>query len=369
MNKTLQHLALVSGAFTFTLIILECALRFANYNPFGEFFENEGRAVFIRPSANPQRIFEATPNAKGNGWGTSISINRYGFRGAEYSVEKPSGTYRIAVLGDSITFGNNLPPDKNYPAMLEKLFAKNNQHVEVLNLALGGYDTLQEVATLEDIGLQFKPDLVIVGYCINDIGIASGNLNYIKRLQNYGNPVYRSRLAQFIRVQLDRIELINFTNTANTRESFDAFYKNSLADIDGDKELDKKMADLSALINNTPGKYLFARDYTQKDHIQHLRYGFEKLKQLQNEHGFAVSVLIIPYLREDDKNSPIYKAVYDIVRHEAIHLDFSTINLYPTFKQAGLEKLILKKNDGVHPNEHGHEIMATEIYKKISSDK
>jgi len=34
-----------------------------------------------------------------------------------------------------------------------------------------------------------------------------------------------------------------------------------------------------------------------------------------------------------------------------------------------LEKLILKKNDGVHPNEHGHEIMATEIYKKISSDK
>ncbi len=366
LNKNVYNAGLLIGSLVFIFIILECVLRAISYNPFGEFFENEGRAVFIQPSKNKTRLFEATPNSRGYGWGTQISINRYGFRGRDYSLEKPKDVYRIVVLGDSITFGNNLPADQNYPAVLEKNFLKSNRPVEVLNLGLGGYDTLQEVATLEDIGLQFSPDLVILGYCINDIGIASGNLNYIKRLKNYGQPIYRSRLAQFIRVQLDRIELIAYDKSANSTENFDTAYKNSLADISNDNDLNNKIKTLEKLLSNVPEKTVFTRDYTEASHIQRLRYALEQLKALQQKHSFAVTVLVIPYLLEDNKSQTIYQAVYRIVEHEITRLHFSVINPYHEFSEAGFKNLILKKNDGVHPNAKGHEIMANVLYKNIN---
>jgi hypothetical protein len=182
---------LVPASLLVLVMLLEGALRLMGFNPFGEFIASEGRAIFIQPSDNPMRIFEPTPGSSGTGWGTEISINSHGFRGPEIAVKKPAGVKRIAVIGDSITFGNNLPPGHEYPAQLQQLFDDENKNVEVLNLGLGGYDTLQEVATLEEVGLQFSPDVVVLGYCINDIGVASGNLNYVKRLQRYGkNPLF-----------------------------------------------------------------------------------------------------------------------------------------------------------------------------------
>jgi len=369
LKKYLYNTGLFFGSLIVVLGILECALRIAGYNPFGEFFENEGRSVFIQPSPDAQRIFEAAPNTQGKGWGTDISINSHGFRGREYALAKPQDVYRIVVLGDSITFGNNLPENKNYPARLENIFINNGKQAEVLNLGLGGYDTLQEVATLQDVGLQFSPDRVILGYCINDIGIASGNLNYIKRLKNYGQSIYRLRLAQFVRVQLDRIELIEYEKSANTTENFDATYKNSLADISHDDELKNKIQALETLLNQRQGKFLFARDYTEANHIQRLRYALEQLKSLQEKNHFAVTILVIPYLMEDNDSQPIYQAIYQIIEHEMTRLGFSVINPYVDFSKAGFKNLILKKNDGVHPNAQGHEIMADALYKNISTQK
>ena len=36
-------------------------------------------------------------------WGHLVENNRYGFREREFQTPKPSGTYRIMVLGDSLT--------------------------------------------------------------------------------------------------------------------------------------------------------------------------------------------------------------------------------------------------------------------------
>ena len=369
LKNALFNAGLIAASLVFLSLALEVVLRFANYNPFGEFFENERRAVFIQPSQNPLRIFEAAPDTTGEGWGTHITINHAGFRGRDYPAQKPINTYRVVVIGDSIAFGNNLPEDKNYPAVLEKMFAKSGRSVEVLNLALGGYDTLQEVATLEDIGLAFSPDLVVLGYCINDIGVASGNKNYIQRLQNYGSPVYHSRLAQFIRVQLDRIELIEYSKAANTGKNFGSTYKNTQSDISSDVVLNKKMQALGKLLDETPGKYFFTRDYADQTHMQRLRYGLERLGALQKKNSFGVVVLFTPYLLEDKTSQPIYQAVYAIIEHEITRLGFSALNLYRPLANAGFENVILKKNDGVHPNELGHEIIAKELYQTITIKK
>jgi lysophospholipase L1-like esterase len=364
-KSRLANMTLAVVSLLFLLLLLEGLLRAFHYNPFGEILKNESRAIFIRPSKNPQRIFEATPNTSGQGWGTQVTINRFGFRGRNYAVDKPPDTYRIVVIGDSITFGNNLPPDANYPALLEKRFAASGKKVEILNLALGGYDTLQEVATLEDVGLQFHPDLVLIGYCINDIGIASGNLNYIKRLQKYGDPVYHLRLAQWIRVQMDRIEEEQFTETANMPASFHDTYKNTMADISQDDALPSLMKQLSDELAKPGIHAVFTGDYTNDDHIRRLRFALEKLHTLQTTANFKVSTIIFPYLLEKPENHTAYQLSYQIVEHEMQRLGFSVIDIDTPFVSAGLEHLLLRDNDGIHPNALGHRIVAETLYQAL----
>src|SRR5688572_31304238 len=54
-----------------------------------------------------------------DGWfaGVPVRINALGFRDRRnYLLEKPPGTFRIFVLGDSVTFGHGTLDDTTYPA-------------------------------------------------------------------------------------------------------------------------------------------------------------------------------------------------------------------------------------------------------------
>lgn len=365
-NGIVSGIAISIASVLLLFVIIEVILRLVNYNPIGRLTDDE-RAIFIRPSANPARIYEATPNTTGRGWGTEISINSHGFRGNEYAVEKPPGIFRIVVIGDSIAFGNGLVAGTEFPAVLEKQYREAGQAVEVLNLALGGYDTLQEIATLEDIGLKFKPDLVILAYCINDIGVASGNAHYIESLKKYQSPLYKLRTAQLIQIQIDRIMMIRYTEKANDKQQFYITYRDQLADISDDSELAARQDHLQRILASSPAKYPFTYDYTDAVHVQRLRFSLQKLHALQQASGFRAMAVMTPYLLEDEISQPAYEAVYGIVAHEFERLGIPLIDFYSPFKKAGLSSLLNKKNDGVHPNASGHEIIAKEIYRTIST--
>ena len=107
------------------------------------------------------------------------------------------------------------------------------------NLAVGGYDTLQEIAVLERHGLKYKPNLVVVAYCLNDIGISSVNLEYIERLiERQASPPSRSRLVQFVQHQIDRVEIKSWSRHVNSPEMFQSVYAQRIDPIsDDDVEL------------------------------------------------------------------------------------------------------------------------------------
>jgi len=365
-SDVVSALLLVSASILFTSGVLELGLRFAGYDPFRP-VQDEMRDIFLRLSSNPDRIYEAVPNTHGRGWGTDVVINRHGFRGHDYELQKPAGTFRIMDIGDSIAFGNNLQSGEEFPSVLETMYVTSGQRVEVMNLALGGYDTLQEVAALEDTGLAFKPDLVILAYCINDITVASENANYIARLKTYRSPLYRSRLAQFIRVQLDKIEMVRSMKKFKNERTFGQTYKDRLANIDNDPLLDQLRMKLRQDIASAHHDYPFTKDYTDDIHLRRLRYGLQKLHALQTREGFRTIALVIPYLLENDESGPLYQDVYAIIGHELDRLSIPAINLYPVFSQAGFPSLINRKDDGLHPNARGHVIMADELYKTIST--
>lgn len=100
----------------------------------------------------------------------SATINDLGFRGPTVEREKPAGVFRIAVIGDSQTFGIGVGDGESWPAVLEKSLAPrvHGARVEVMNCAVAGYDAEQSAAALESHWLAFAPDLVLLGYFVND---------------------------------------------------------------------------------------------------------------------------------------------------------------------------------------------------------
>jgi hypothetical protein len=108
------------------------------------------------------------------GWfaGVPVRINTLGFRDTrEYALAKTPATFRILVLGDSVTFGHGSVYEHTWPRLLEDRLKTWRSDVawEVWNLGVPGYNTSQELAYLLDVGPRFKPDLVIVGFFGNDI--------------------------------------------------------------------------------------------------------------------------------------------------------------------------------------------------------
>jgi lysophospholipase L1-like esterase len=106
---------------------------------------------------------------------TFIKINSEGLRDYEHRKDKDSTTFRILVLGDSITFGLGVNIDESYPKLLEAMLNQNltggaQKKYEVINAGVDGYGTAQEYLYLQELGNRYRPDLVIVGLNYNDVG-------------------------------------------------------------------------------------------------------------------------------------------------------------------------------------------------------
>lgn len=86
--------------------------------------------------------------ARGHDTVTEARINSLGLRDAEVEMPKPSNTFRILVLGNSMAFGVGVKQDRVFTEVLEGLLNENaliNHQVEVVNAGVPGYGTAQEL--------------------------------------------------------------------------------------------------------------------------------------------------------------------------------------------------------------------------------
>ncbi len=94
--------------------------------------------------------------------GVSLSINSAGFRDCEWA-EADASTTRIAVFGDSITFGRDVAPEDIWCRELEsELQSRGGNAVEVRNFAVPGYVIEQYERVFEDIVAPTRPEIVVV---------------------------------------------------------------------------------------------------------------------------------------------------------------------------------------------------------------
>ena len=98
--------------------------------------------------------------------GKSLSSNARGLRGSrDYAYERSPGAPRILVLGDSFTFGEEVGDDETYAAQLERMLPG----AEVLNLGVHGYGHDQMLIYLQEEGVRYRPDVVLLGFLPDDM--------------------------------------------------------------------------------------------------------------------------------------------------------------------------------------------------------
>jgi hypothetical protein len=104
--------------------------------------------------------------------GATVRINSKGYRDQERSLEKPPGTLRIAVLGDSQVEAWQVEIENRWTELLERHLRERSPAlgVEVLNFGVSGYGTAEELIVLREDVLAYDPDIVLLGFLTgNDV--------------------------------------------------------------------------------------------------------------------------------------------------------------------------------------------------------
>lgn len=106
-------------------------------------------------------------------WMKTIRYNRFNFRERDFYVEKSQNIYRIAVIGDSLTFGPGINEEDRFSNLLGKRLNSQNQNInieyEVLNFGRPGAETIDHIDFLNDFVLPTKPDFILLQWYINDV--------------------------------------------------------------------------------------------------------------------------------------------------------------------------------------------------------
>jgi len=95
-----------------------------------------------------------------------LTTNADGWRSAsEFERAKPAGRRRLVFVGDSYTFGFGLGDAQTFAALTQERLGAG---WEVLNFAVPGYGTDQQLLCYETVARQYAPDAVVLGFFLRD---------------------------------------------------------------------------------------------------------------------------------------------------------------------------------------------------------
>jgi lysophospholipase L1-like esterase len=273
-----------------------------------------------RLSANPRLRHVHRPERRARLMGVEVAINARGLRDHDYPYAKPPGTYRVIALGDSITFGWGVPFEETYPKRLERLLnerlAARGRRYEVLNAGVGNWNTVQEVEWLRSEGLRYQPDLVLLGYFLNDAE------PIVAPALDPASPVYRSHLAVFLWTSWSKLRL---------------------------------------LVDDTGHYRAYYRDLYAGEGWDACRRAFADLARLAAEHRFATLAVLFPDLHDVGEERYPFRDIHARVVAVAHRHGIRTLDLLPTYASRPSRALVVARDDA-HPNGHAHGLAAEAIY-------
>lgn len=325
-----KNLLLLMAILVVFIAIVEISLRvsyglYSNYNT-----EMWRYSVLLKTaSQNPNVSHEHVPNSEAFLYGVDLKINSYGFRDKEYSVEKPYNTYRILVLGDSFTLGWGVQVEDSYSKVLERMLNEKikGKKFEVINTALGNYNTQMEYEMLKEKGLAFKPDMVIVGYYPNDPELTvKFDINSISTFVKRHSYIY---MFFWDRITNLKAKINAGSKTGSYTGYVHSLYKNG---FEGRRIMESS---LNGIIG------------------------------LSRQNNITPVVVVLPQFFGDLKSYE-FSEVYPIISNITSKKGVLSIDMLPYFQSYSTKEVIISAEDA-HPNKLGHRIIAKAVYDKIIS--
>jgi lysophospholipase L1-like esterase len=124
------------------------------------------------PNGEVVVVHPATPDTP-----TLYRTNSLGYRNPEIGSKRAK---RILFLGDSITLGLAVNEPDTFVRLVEGLARTDGLDWETINAGVNGLGTNGELAVLSETGLSVSPDLVVLGFYLNDFLESPGI--YVTRL-------------------------------------------------------------------------------------------------------------------------------------------------------------------------------------------
>jgi hypothetical protein len=133
--------------------------------------------------------------------------NSRGYRDAERTLEKPAGTRRLLVMGDSFAWGAGIEHEDTWGQRLERgLRRRRGEAWEAVNLALPGLSATDYLAQLQGEGLGYAPDVLVLGWVLNDAEtkdqMKARERAYAERERRAPSPLEASALVRFVAFRL-----------------------------------------------------------------------------------------------------------------------------------------------------------------------
>ncbi len=256
--------------------------------------------------------------------------NSRAYRDRERTPVKRPGVHRVVSLGDSFAWGASVEFEDAYPQRLERgLVRRRGEPWEVVSLALPGMNTVDQAAQLADEGLGYGPDVVLLGFVLNDSEDAQAAEtrraeDWLRARQEQRGLLDRSALWRLVGGRV-RATLENRRRIAGYRSMY---------------------------APDAPG-WVASRE------------ALGRMGALCRERGVPFVVAIFPLFGNPLDDSYPFAGVHATVAEAAAAAGARVVDLLPVFRGLRWDLLVVDGVDDEHPNEIAHRIAAGALLKAL----
>lgn len=295
------------------------------------FYVNHPGRITFRYDGNPRGYFDENNEVHHD-------ANPLGFRGPAFTV-KPEGGFRVVYLGDSFTFGEGVRNEHTYAEIAARSLRETGPQTDACNLGVGGYNTTQSLDVLNRFGFDLKPDVVVLGFTLND---AEPPLFQIDPAS--GRPVRRDR-EMSIEAEAD-------PKKPPGSDLYSLRLAQAFWNARHQRKLTRQTIDYYNSVNAPSGEGWIESERAMRKMVSQCR-----------DRGIPCIVVMFPLLFELSEDYPfrdIHRRAGEVITGSGGHF----IDLLPALTGRDPADLIVHPTDQ-HPNEKVHEIAGKLVAKEI----
>jgi hypothetical protein len=261
--------------------------------------------------------------------------NGLGYRDDDHAIPKPAGVRRLVSLGDSFAWGASIEVDDTYARRVVRGLGRTHagERWELVQLALPGMNTVEQASQLVEEGLAYGPDVVVLGFVLNDS--EDENAAEARRARDWveEKKERKSQVRRFLnRSVLYRMVTGRIYATLENRRRTTAYLSQFAPDYPGWIAAQKALR----LMGNTC-----------------------------REKGVPFVVMIFPLFGQPLDDRYPFTDVHARVAQAAGEAGARVVDLLPVYRGLRNDVLVVDGADDEHPNEIAHRIAATALLKAL----